>query len=425
MIPPWLRFLLTIGAGTTIGISARYILRILPPHVLPSVLKALGVLNRIADLSLYAFLYCVIGGGILLVVVTFALIPLLDAVIDDPEKKTREPKPTRQPHDQESLVPENVEEQSKNRLGKILLGGLEDILAIGALIAAAAFFVRPKHSGILLGTYQVLEMVVRHTTLAVAAIVGSALVILAPLLIIFAIINRLNVEPHRTAWYNALKAFHKVYIGAFLYVLAIEALSSVLAFDPVSWQAAHLSILFRWIGYAAYSFGLLWALTDSAGAYLLLRGFVILSIKPQPLPKTPRSRTISKFAQLILLPIAMIYNGAIFAAQGATSTPTTIGWITLCTFTACLVDFALYWIYFFVHALLRRRSRAHAAADDPEKQYTTLDLLAASLVTMTVRNASGQTLLDQWNEAEVSKEEDVVEHPKAQASAQDAIQSKT
>ncbi|KAK7062328.1 hypothetical protein R3P38DRAFT_3341019 [Favolaschia claudopus] len=415
MIPPWLRFLLTVGAGASIGVAARYILRKLPSNVLPYVLKVLGVLNRIADLSLYAFLYCVIGGGILLVVVTFALIPLLDAVMDNPEKN-REPKPTRQPHDQESLVPENVEEQSHNRLGKMLLGGLKDILAIGAMIAAAAFFVRPKHSGILLGTYQVLEMVARHTTLAVAAIVGSALVILAPLLIIFAIINRLNVEPHRTVWYNALKAFRRVYIGAFLYVLAIEALSSVLAFDHVSWQAAHLSILFRWIGYAAYSFGLLWALTDGAGAYLLLRGFVLLSIKPQPLPRTPRSRTIFKFAQLILLPIAMIYNGAIFVSQGATSATTTIGWITLYTFTVCLVDFALYWIYFFV----RRRSAAKAATN--EKQYTTLDLLAASLVTMTVRNASGQTLLDQWNEAEGSKEEeDVVEHPKAQ----DAIQPKT
>lgn len=381
-------------------------------------LPILMAVNRLVDSALYGFLYVVIGYSLWSVFVSCVLLPLLNAVLENSEETSVEgggsrsdAELSRQPHDEESLVPENVAGQS-NRGFRGFLSTMGDILTIAAITITAASLVRPKRSGIFLGTYQVLARTVRHAGITITIIVGPPLVVSAPLLIIWVIVKRLGVEPHKTSWSYPLKISKRIYVGTFLYLLTIEEISLLpqpqasslkAVLGHLAWQAGLLSRLYSWIGLGAYAFGILWWLTDKTASYFIRRGFAILSAKLEPRALLPCFHDVIYCARLLLLPIAMISDSYLYdastASEGLTCAAITVAWATVGVSAVFVFDVLVYWTYIFWSG---RRVRSNSQA--PEKRSSPADVMAVALVGFAIRDTSGKTL---WDKMEKSGPEGV------------------
>ncbi|KAF7352282.1 hypothetical protein MVEN_01191900 [Mycena venus] len=363
-------------------------------------------LERIFDTALYGFLYFLVGFLLWSVLVSHVILPLLNAVLEkEGDESGPDAEVSRQPHDEESLVPEGTsgaDDQSNNGFrGYLSTAG--DVLYLVAVAVISAALVRPKRSSILLGTWQVLARVLHHTGIITAIIFGVPLVVFAPLLIIWTIVKRLAIEPHKTSWSYALKIFARIYVGTFVYVLAIEGISLFqpreAVFGHLVWQAGLLSRLFSWTGFAAYPFGMLWLLTDKTASYFLRRGLSLVSATLKPRPPTPLFHSLFKFMRLLLLPIVMICNSYIYDAshlsEGLISALIIVAWLTVGVLAVFVFDVLIYWTYFFWSVRRRARSESHTPSETPPRERSSpTDVMAVALVGLAVRDPSGKTLWD-------------------------------
>ncbi|KAF8182155.1 hypothetical protein K438DRAFT_1840399 [Mycena galopus ATCC 62051] len=357
-------------------------------YVLPrdSYVKLLLVGRNFGKWALYAILYSIVGFCVWSILGSHVIYPFLNAVLvldDDVAEEGPATGPPQPPHDAESLV--SVPETRSNHGVRGFLATMDTIFTLAAFALVSAAFVRPEDSGILIGTYQALERVVRHVGISVVVVVGPPLILFAPTLIIWTIVKRLSVEPHKAYWSRALRVFRRIYIGTFLYLLAIEGFSSYQPFIHLIWQAEHLSRLFRWIGLAAYSFGVLWLLTDTTTSYFLYRGLALLLSKPVKPPGPPH--TLANICVLLLLPIAMLCNSYLYAAKGLASAALAILRATGGVLAVFVFDFCVYWTYYFW-------------PNGQDFQLSAVDLMAIELVGFTIRDASGKTQWDRNWESE-------------------------
>ncbi|KAJ7130957.1 hypothetical protein C8R46DRAFT_1141650 [Mycena filopes] len=341
------------------------------------------ILKTLARVVLYSLQYFISLSLLLLGVLTL-LSPLLDSLDhDDPPSDApiaaTEPS---QPHDEESLVPQPDTAKPQGLRG--LLSSLWSITLLSALEFFIAWVLRPSGTGHLLGTYQVLSVVGRRTGIAGAIVLGPPLALFAPLILLRVICRPLVVEPHKSAWESKAALCKRIYISAFSYLLAIEA---IVAYAPealpivahLAWQVPLLCPLFYFMGLGIYASTILWFLTDQAGIYLVDRGLIQLSLAPLPRITT---WTPLRFAQWILIPIGMVLNDHIYNAptttisEGCASAALTIVQLSGLVCAVFLFDLLVYWSCFYWTS----RGSPHS----------TIDTMAASLVDLILYDAEGR-----------------------------------
>ncbi|KAJ6536708.1 hypothetical protein DFH09DRAFT_1178558 [Mycena vulgaris] len=333
--------------------------------------------GSLVNVALYSFIYLVAGYAVANILISFVIIPLLSALVDDAGEESQEP--VGQPTDEESLVPERgPEEPSRDLRGVLSL--LAAIFIFPGLAIRAASVLRPSGTGFLLGTWRVLMPVLQHTGMVAGALFFPPLLVSAPLIIIWAIVKRITVEPHKSSWSHVTALSTRITVGTFLYLLAIEGVS---LYQPahletvvphLAWQATLLSELFKWLGLGAYACASLWYFTDKAAEYLFNRAAIYLSLQLDPPVPKPLYKGLQKIAQFILFPIAMICHGYMRSPSKG------------------IVSAAIF---------IAGSPLAHdntAASDAPADQSSVLDIMAVALIGYTVRDKTGKTFWEQVHE---------------------------
>ncbi|KAJ7462059.1 hypothetical protein FB451DRAFT_1371091 [Mycena latifolia] len=341
------------------------------------------VLHKLVELALNTFLHALIA----FVFVLLVIVPLLSALLgdDDDENSDAAPASVRlPPNDEESLVPSSESEPQggpEEELSRGVRGFLEQ-LGNNAFFAGLAFFaawvLRPTGASILGGTFQVLMTVAGYTTVAILC---PSLIVSAPLLIIWVMVRRLTVEPHKSSWYRAIRVCTRITAGIFAYLLVIETITFYQPplLEPViahlAWQAELLS---------------------APSKYFLDRALLKLSLEPIP-PAAPRRGydSLVLVAQYIILPIGMICNGYICSASlaldGLVSAAIVIAWITVGVLALFVLDVLVYWAYFFWAGRQRSQSESTTASDAQAGRSSPIDTMAIALFAFTIRDATGKT----------------------------------
>ncbi|KAJ6536729.1 hypothetical protein DFH09DRAFT_1178615 [Mycena vulgaris] len=367
----------------------------------PSSVLAVAM-GSLVNVALYYFLCLVVAYAVLKILISFVFIPLA-ALIDDAGEESQEP--VGQPTDEESLVPERGPEEPSCGLRGVL-SLLADVFIFAGLVIGAASVLRPRGTGFLLGTWRVLMIVLMIVLLAIGKIAGMVvgalfflpLLVSAPLIIIWAIAERITVEPHKSSWSHATALSTRITVGTFLYLLVIEGVS---LYQPahletvvphLAWQATLLSELFKWLGLGAYTCASLWHFTDIAARYLVNRAVICLSLRWQIAPQ----------------PLYKGFQNIAHPSKGIVSAAIVIAWITAGVFALLLFDVLVYWSYFYWgHRQRQRRAQSDTttppASDEPGDQVLVLyilDIMAITLFGNAIRDKTGRGLWDQMREEE-------------------------
>ncbi|KAJ7228145.1 hypothetical protein GGX14DRAFT_611464 [Mycena pura] len=359
----------------------------------------------IVDFALYSFLYVATECVFLIAVIDLILAtPLLNAIGGDTSAASPNTQPAPQPHDEESLVPERESDEPRGMRG--FLAHLEFPALYASAVFVVAAMLRPRGSAFFQGTYQVLKRVVIRTGIFTAVLAVLPLLLFAPLLIIWIIVKRLTVEPHKAAWAKATAVCMRLIVGAFIHVLALESIalyqpqaSRLQAYLPLLiWQASLLATLSKWFGLGTYPITLMWLFTDKTAKYFLDQALKTLSVARDPNAAPPSLyRGLLRLARFFLLPIAMICNGHMYTAttlyEGALSAGIAIAWATAGAFVVVTVDLAVYWAYFWRSG---RRRRSDASLEEPAS--SPAEVMALALFGFAVRDSTGQTMWDQFEQ---------------------------
>ncbi|KAJ7018383.1 hypothetical protein C8F04DRAFT_1151782 [Mycena alexandri] len=361
------------------------------------------------------YLYLMVGITLLGLVQTVVITPLDQALSEDERVPEPDPAPARRPHDEESLIhsPDSDPDDTEPFCEQIfvLRAILLSLVAASLFVTAAA--VRPARTGVLLGAYQVLTRVVVRTA---AVLLGPALVIFAPIIILWIKVTQIGDE-HKSLWYN-FTICRRIIIAVFVYLLAVEG---ILLFRPpatetvlahLAWQASLLSPFFDWLGCSAYPLTLLCFFTDQVGVYFLHRGKKYLRdhglVKAaKPTTAVGHGSKIHPVVDLVasfIVPLAMICNGYVnntpSIQEGLTSTALLIVLNTVTILSIFLFDLALYWTYYYC---ISRRSAE-------EDRSSPADVMAISMVAFAVRDTrTGQPVwktFSKWNKRWEEQEAD-------------------
>ncbi|KAJ6542609.1 hypothetical protein B0H19DRAFT_1171076 [Mycena capillaripes] len=317
-------------------------------------------------LTLILYLLATATGFMAVVLLVMVIVPLLSywGAANDHEGTSH------QPRDEESLAATDSDGGRPLSLAerwKILVW----FLLIFGMAFVVAFILQPIVHPLIM--YQ-RALQLMSKSLKYAGTGGAALLILPsiPLLIFWAIIERVSVEPYRTSYARRKRLATRATGGVFLYLLALECVSfypplrSAPFLQRLVWQAVPLSRVGKWFGLCVYGASVLWTCTDRGAGYLIYRGARKLGAKLTPSPETGWFRYICEF---ILLPAAMVYNGDVYAvahpismyssrnsiistglsygfATANRSAPVLIAWTTLAVVAALLLDLLVYWLYF-------------------------------------------------------------------------------
>ncbi|KAF7360304.1 hypothetical protein MVEN_00759900 [Mycena venus] len=342
--------------------------------------------------ALLTFLY--MGGGhIIGHPVTLLYFWLFRKLLAHRQRAANPDTPSRhQPHDEESLVPDNVAAEPRGVRG-FLSSRLPSII-IAVLLLPAAALQRPKGSTLVLGTYQVLKPVTINLGLSITFFFFLGILILAPI-----IIFRRERGLLRAMGYSTL-----LILGILFYALLLQGITLFhpespflqTVFSHLTWQASLLAVFCRCFGLGTYFIGTSWLLTNVTSMFLLRRCIVLeprhfrKAKKLGDSPPPPYIR-FSKLFQPMFMPAVFLCKGYLYTAPtflaGLTSAGIILAWATAVALALFFVDVLFYWVWF---DLRTRKPRREGSTSSP----SSLDRMALILGVHTVRNAEGETLVD-------------------------------
>ncbi|KAF7302241.1 hypothetical protein MIND_00791100 [Mycena indigotica] len=323
-----------IGVVVSILFSATYVyLGLYHPRnpLLPLMYRALQWL-------LYGILYTGVGVLAFFAIALFVVTPMVNMLLEgvDNGDETTDTKMPVARDNEEGIVTGSPADQKGLRATLSDVGFLAFIVL---LLVATAFSLRPPEMSVVNGTWTILLQATTHVLIVAICILGPILILSAPVLAVFVMVNRLSLEPYKTKWSNYTRTYTLVVATPTQSKFGQQTLS------PLPFLTSTLQTL----GISAYSLAVLWTVSDRVASRLLRRAVTRPEITTNPPPRRPLQEGLLQWANFVVMPFAMALDGYAFNGQLGTGIKVLIA-VTLAAFGIVVLDFCIYWVYFWTQS---------------------------------------------------------------------------
>ncbi|KAF7332655.1 hypothetical protein MKEN_00148300 [Mycena kentingensis (nom. inval.)] len=274
--------------------------------VLPSRSALRTLVRDVADLASLAAVYVSVALALVWIAFNYALSPLLNALFSLPKSDAE-------------------------RSGRELVPFWKFGPVFASVPFAAASTIRGPTTGFVLGTLRVILHVAARSSTVLVILFLAAFLLGLPLLILFIIVKRLSVDPHRRVWTRRNNVAADLVINTCLFILPFEY--AALLLGRQSRQVALLAAMSKWGGLAAYTLAAVWFFCDRAAVYFFRKAIPRLMLTRK---RTKRRRLAQaddgtvQWLRFVVFPAILVLNGFICSSD----TPVLSNVLTLACATA-------------------------------------------------------------------------------------------